>query len=284
MKQPQSYYSGLSSEITTNLTDNFYTPRRLFQRDHWLGSKVFSLPNLKLDSDAKQIIFGISQEYIRLGIPHHCQLKIWYENIASYTGMSVKSVGACIDRLVRAGAMTKETKVVASGPRKEKKRRVFIAFTPEFLLEPAKLFSEIPDRDIGGNRPRRLHKNCGGEITNTCMKCGESRIQEKDIYIARIDESGEPVEEAQQREELARMDEYIAATDRYYDAAEIDDDVVDAMGGVERALAASNREIAVMMGKPIHERQGLTDEDLEAIDQAFKSMGKQKSDLRGWWG
>lgn len=284
MTQTQSYYSGLSSDIASIKTPSYYTPRRLFLRDSWIG-RVFSLPNVKLDPHAKLVVFGVSQEYVRLGIPHSHPLKIWYPNVQDCTGLSDKSVASSIDRLVKANAMTKETKWLPSGPTKEKKRRVFVSFTVEFLTNLTMLFEEVEDRDIGGMRARRVHRNCGGTVVNVCTECGTADIPASDVYWEKIVD-GEPLGQKtkEQSDELHRMDEYIAATNRYYDAAEIDDDVVDAMGGADAALAASSREIAERMAQPAFIRNGLTEEDLETIDMALREMkGDNAQSSRTWW-
>lgn len=286
MTQTQSDYNRLPIDLSIKRTISCYTTEKLSRRNTWLHEKVFCIPNKKLDSTTKLVVFALSQWFVHKGIPHQHPIKIWYQDIQDRTGLSDDAVSTALVKLARARAIIKETKKVPSGPTGEKKRRVFISFTPEFLTDPGSLFAEVEDRNHGGKRTRKIHKGCGGEIVNLCTTCGQSHIPDSEVeLLVEVDgEVSEPEPDAK-RTELQRMDEYIAATDHYYDAAEIDDDVVDAFGGPEQALKASNREIAEMMSKPVNIRNGVSDEEMDAAYEMLREMkDSNPEDIKNWWG
>src|SRR5579859_1784638 len=232
---------------------------RLATRNDWLLNKVACIPNNKLDAVTKLVVLGISQEFVRLNAPHSQLTKVWYPNIADHCGLSVQTVNSSVSKLSKCHAIIKETKC----EKQSRIRRTWVAFTPEFLINPALLFTDVEESNHGGKRVKR-HKGCGGQIVNLCTACGQTHIPDSEVYYQ---EEGEP---ERNQELLTKLDAQIELTDKYYEASQIDDDVVDAMGGPEQALAASPREIAERMSTPIHIRQGLDDEDRAQVDEIMQ--------------
>lgn len=142
-----------------------------------------------------------------------------------------------------------------------------VAFMPIVENDPSGI--SICDRKKPGGYRIKIHKGCGGTVTNMCTSCGVH-----DIPISQIEYLDS---ETVQRNtgELERMDQYIAETDRYYEAADIDDDVVEQFGGPEAVLRAKPADIAKALSVPLHVRQGLTDEDLAMIDRTLDEMRRK---------
>lgn len=253
----------------------------ILTRNIWLLDKVFSIPNNRLDAATKMVTFGLSQEFIRLGVPHQQLTKMWLPNVADNCGLSVQTVSSSIAKLAKAQAVVKETKKVPCGPTKEKKTRLFMAFTPLMLVNPALLFSEVEESNYGGKRESIRCPHCDEYhpikkcSTFTCTGCG-SVIEELTVSVTLENEAPQPeVRTEEEKQVLAKLDELIEATDKYYDAAEIDDDAVEAMGGPEKALAASPQEIAKVMAVPYVVRKYGEDAE-ELLDEAWDVMADMK--------
>jgi hypothetical protein len=254
----------------------------ILTRNIWFLDKVMPIANNRLDATTKMVTFGISQEFIRMGVSHSQLTKIWYPNVADNAGLSQESVVSGVSKLAKAQAITKETKYIPCGPTKEKKKRTFIAFTPLFLTNPALVFSEVQISNHGGKRESIRCPHCDEyhplkqRSTITCSGCG-SVIEELTKVVTLDNAAPTPeVRTDEERQVLARLDELIEATDTYYDAAEIDDEAVEAMGGAEKALAASPREIAEVMKTPYVIRKYGEDAE-ELLDAAWDVMADMKN-------
>src|SRR6266566_2318485 len=236
---------------------------QLMARNTWFFDRLACVPNEKLDWISKGVVLGISQEFIRKSIPHTELTMIWYGNVSDHSGLPVKTISRGVGHLVKVKAMITQTKWLVDKVTGEKKRRTLVAFTPEFLADPGFLVEE--QEKINKRSGTKRHKGCGGEIVNLCVKCGKSHISEFDVYFA-DDDNLDQTEDAPPdgKEMLAKLDTLIADMAPYYDASSIDDDVVDAMGGAENALAASPDEIARFMSVPRHIREGVDDDDMDA--------------------
>src|SRR5579859_1935979 len=222
-------------------------------RNSWLHDKVFAIPSTKLDWSTKGVVFGISQEFIRRRLPHTQLTKIWYPNIADNSGLSNETVKSCVMKLHKAQAIVKEVKFETDPVTKERKKRVWIAFTPLFIDDPFQLYGEVEESGHGGKRVKR-HKGCGGEIVNLCTTCGQTHIPNSETYIDNVDElSQQP--DGQTLPTMAELDRDYA----YLDASDIPDDIAESMG-VENALNASAREIGKYINTPRYIREGLDEE------------------------
>jgi hypothetical protein len=254
----------------TQSHSNGQSYEQLLARNDWFVNRLACVPNSKLDWISKGIVLGISQEFIRLGIPHDELTMIWYGNVSDHSGLPTKTISNGVGHLVKAKALITETKWVSDKVTKEKKRRTLIAFTREFISNPGALFEEQEKINKRGQGVRR-HKGCGGEVVNLCTQCGQSHIPETEIYYA--DDPDEKEDAPRDgKEMLAQLDNLIDIMAPYYDAADIDDDVTDALGGAAQALTASPGEIAQRMAVPRHVREGLDDEDLEIVLDTMHEM------------
>jgi len=177
-----------------------YDKVKLARRDNWFINKVCCIPNQKLDATTKLVVLGMSQQFVERGVNHTQMMKLWYEGIQAYCGLSDDSVGKSTRKLEKVSAVIKELR-----PEKNqqgiKVNRVWLGFTPEFLTDPASLFVDAETSNHGGKRVKR-HKGCGchpKEIQAwVCEKTGEV-IFENDVEDEQV---GAP-------EELARLDQQI---------------------------------------------------------------------------
>lgn len=244
-------------------------------RDLWFSKRIAPIPNNILDWSTKGVIFGVSQEFVQKNIPLTRLLKVWYPNLRDHCGMTEGTFKKGMATLTQAKAIIKSTTTEPDKTTKEKKTRTWLAFTPEFIKDPISLFAPLQKEEKrGGDRRIKRHKGCGGEVVNLCTTCGETHISEKDVYFESADSQESDISN-DGRVDLAQLDALIAATDQYYEAADIDDDVVDAMGGADKALAASPAEIARIMAMPRYEREGITAEE---YDLAFDEMARMKTE------
>src|SRR5579859_875455 len=93
--------------------DNLYQKvleerNRLATRNDWLLNKVACIPNTKLNAVTKLVVLGISQEFVRLNVPHTQLTKVWYPNIADHCGLSVDAIGSSVKKLLECHAIIKD--------------------------------------------------------------------------------------------------------------------------------------------------------------------------------
>lgn len=157
-----------------------YDNVKLANRASWIFNKVSSIPNAKLDWTTKGVVIGISQQYVERGIPHSQMMKLWYQGIQDYNGLSSDSIGKSVAKLKKARAAIAEQRAERKSDGSTA-RPMWFCFTPEFLTDPAQLFIDAIESNHGGSRVKR-HKGCGGEIVNLCTACGETHIPESETY------------------------------------------------------------------------------------------------------
>src|SRR6266487_3327451 len=253
------------------------SPKNQDRRIHWLHDQVFCIPNTKLDTATKMVVFGISQEFVRRGISHTQPTKIWTPNVMGSSGVSKDTVQSSTSKLVKAEALTKELKW-EKDKLGEKKQRVYIAFTLAFMRNPAALFVEVEESGHGGKRIKR-HKGCGGEIVNLCTTCGQTHIPNHETYLEEVKEDDTPdgTQGAVDKDgqPLPSMEELDHWYDMGTDAAEIPDDVAEPMGGEDAALQAKPLDIRTRMNMPRYQREVLYDEDMSEVDAALSEIAKE---------
>jgi hypothetical protein len=253
-----------------------YSPEKEQARMTWLLHKVACLPNTKIDWVVKGVVIGLSNDFSRRGVPHGQLSKVWYPNIAEQAGLSVDSVKAGISQLAKLAAIQKEVRWEEDEKTHARKKRVWVAFTPQFLVNPAELLADAPERNRGGKRMSVQCPHCGEyhplakRTTFTCTGCG-GQIDEMTLMetIDNVppDELDEQTNQQQHKELLEKLDTLIENADAYYDAVDIPDDVVDELGSAKAALDASPMDIAKRLSVPVEKRYGLEDEDIELLDQ-----------------
>jgi hypothetical protein len=245
----------------------------------WLLHKVACIPNNKLDWVTKGVVVGISNEFARLGVPHGQLTKVWYPNIAEQSGLSIESVKGGITKLEKVKAIIKEVRAEYNKDTRERNKRVWLSFTPEFLVNPANLFVDAPSSNHGGKRMSVCCPHCGQyhplhKITSFyCTGCGGmiDHLTETQT-VENVSPREEEETEDKHRALLARLDMLIDSSDNYYDAATIPDDVVDEMGGAQVVLQADPLELAERMSIPPEIRQGLDTEDIVLLDEIRQGM------------
>ncbi len=278
---------------------SMYSPKQELKRLMWFAHEVGKLDNRKIDSSVKMVLLGISNEFARMNVPHAEMTKIWYEGVANQCGLSVDAVQKGVIKLVKIGFLKKEVKWEEDKITHEKKKRVWLAFSSEVLANPEPMIMEVEKSNRGGKRSSVQCPHCGEyhalakRTTFSCEGCGG--VIEAMTVIERVrnvppDESTLDEENVAHQALLARLDSLIEGSEAFYDAADIPDDVVDELGGPEAALTAQPIEIAKLMAVPMHIRQGLSDEDMELVDEVVVGMrsdnglgdkkGRRASDTR----
>ena len=246
--------------------------REMAKRSLWLFKYIDSVDNAKLSPAEKYIIRSIFWEFLRKRILPSQLTKMWYPNIGSHCGLSYDAVGTAIKRFAKFGILSHQVKR-EKNTHGEETNRVYLAFTPEFLTTPWEVIAKIPEKNRGGKREPIQCPHCGEyhklskKSTYTCTGCG-CQIDSLTEYqeIPNDPPSTTQLGKTEQETELARMDKIISDSESYHEAADIPDDIVDAMGGPQEALSASPVEIGKRMSVPRHEREGLTDEDMATVD------------------
>lgn len=276
------------SQVNYNPSSTVNTTLPVVQRidirayDAWYWEKLAHIPTKQLNPSVKLTVGAIAHEMFRKGSKLTQMTTVWYPNIADWCGLHPK--GALQDNikfLAKIGAIVKEESESLDAVTHAKKTHVAMAFTWEFLDNPGIFVKDVNTNWGGGGRVPVECPHCHEyhslkkRTTITCTGCG-SLIEELTKVITLDNEAPKPeIRTDEEKQVLARLDELIEATDKYYDAAEIDDDAVEAMGGAEKALAASPREIAKVMAVPYVTRvYGVDEEDMDTVWDVMDDMKK----------
>jgi hypothetical protein len=260
----------VNSNINERMSNLLKQATRMSKYDKWLDN-LWCIPNSRCSTSLKVFVPALEHHYRTRKSEPDGMRKIWMQDVLDRCGLSHDTGGKALAKLAKVDAINRKDVL-----EKNKKTRIYIAFNPLFLAEPAQFFTE--EGNHGGFREPVKCPHCQEyhplqkRSTFICGGCG-TPIEE--LTTTRMIPNHPLTEDDINNLPPLPTMEDIDVMYQFTESSDIPDDIFDEQG--ERVLSMSAPEISKLINTPRYLREGLDDEDWQAVEAellAIKGMVK----------